>query len=220
MPGIICGNHFIAEKVRQWNSELIVLPTGVDTGRYRPGIPKAGPQQVIGWSGLGSGLKYLLGIEGALAEVLNKHKNAVLRVVSDVRPAFRRIDSSRVEYIPWSVENEVTTIQEMYVGLMPVDDSLWSRGKCSYKMLLYMSCGVPVVVSPVGMNNEVLALGHVGFGPRSNQDWIDAISALLDNPENAVRMGSTGRKTVEDHFSIDVLSLRLAGYLKHFAGQK
>ena len=215
--GVICGNNFIAENVRQWNSELIVLPTGVDTVRYCPGNAKSDPKPVIGWSGLGSGLKYLLGIEDALASVLNKHKRAVLRVVSDVRPSFRQIDSSRVEYIPWSVENEVTTIQEMTVGIMPVDDSLWSRGKCSYKMLLYMACGVPVVVSPVGMNNEVLALGKVGFGPRSEQEWIDAISVLLDNPKNAARMGSTGRKTVEDHFSIDVLSPRLAAYVRRFA---
>jgi glycosyltransferase involved in cell wall biosynthesis len=216
--GVICGNNFIAETVRQWNNELIVLPTGVDTDRYRPDVTKPKSKQVIGWSGLGSGLKYLLGIEDALAEVLKKHKSAVLRVVSDVEPAFRRIDSSQVEFVRWSVENEVETVQKMRVGLMPIDDSLWSRGKCSYKMLLYMACGVPVVVSPVGMNNEVLALANVGFGPRSEQDWIDTISWLLDNPENAAQMGAAGRKTVEEHFSLDVLSPRLAEYLKRLAG--
>jgi glycosyltransferase involved in cell wall biosynthesis len=217
--GVICGNKFIAENVARWNSTVTILPTAVDTERYRPAerARLSDAKKIIGWSGLGSGLKYLYGIEPALLKVLQNRKDAVLRVVSGVRPELRLLAGCNVEFVQWSPENDVQTIQEMSVGLMPLDDSLWSRGKCSYKMLVYMSCGVPVVVSPVGMNNEVLALGKVGFGTRSDQDWADAISWLLDNPEDAAQMGVAGKKVVEEHFSLRSLTPRLAAYLRKFA---
>jgi glycosyltransferase involved in cell wall biosynthesis len=217
--GVICGNNFIAENVGRWNSETFVLPTAVDTTRFRPmeSRTRRGSKQIIGWSGIGSGMKCLIDMEPALAAVLGKRRETVLRVVSDVKPRFRLLDESRVEYVPWSPENEVSTIQEMSVGLMPTDDSLWARGKCSYKMLLYMSCGVPVVVSPVGMNNEVLALGKAGFGPQSEAEWVDCINFFLDNPANGSEMGMVGRRIVETHYSLHMLSQRLATYIKRFA---
>src|SRR6266568_4872277 len=163
--GVICGNSFLEEKVRQWQSETIVLPTAVD---------------------------------------------------SDRKPQFRILEGSQVEYVPWSPENEVRTIQEMFLGLMPAEDSLWARGKCSYKMLLYMACGVPVVVSPVGMNSEVLSLGNVGFGAAKAAEWIDSINWLLDNPDQGQQMGRVGRRVVEERFSLHVLAPRLADYLRKF----
>ena len=215
--GVICGNSFIEETVRRWHSQTIIVPTGVDTERFRPLENIGRTRPVIGWSGLGSNLKSLAEIERPLATVLNHCKDAVLRVISDVKPRFELLPAARVEYIPWSPENEVRTIQEMSAGLMPAEDSLWARGKCSYKMLLYLSCGVPAVVSPVGMNQEVLALGRVGFGPRSETEWTDCLISLLKNPEQAKQMGENGRRVVEEHFSLNVLGPRLAGYIKTFS---
>jgi glycosyltransferase involved in cell wall biosynthesis len=214
--GVICGNSFIAEHVSQMQNNLIVLPTPVDTDRFRPRANDTVPQRklIIGWAGLSSGFKYLRAIEDALVNVLNRNKDAVVRVVSDCKPVFRQLDGSRLEYIPWSPENEVMTIQEMTVGLMPIDDSLWSRGKCSYKMLLYMACGVPVVVSPFGMNREVLALGKPGLGATDDHSWFECLSWLLDNPETARRMGVAGRTIVEEHFSLRASAPRLAAFLK------
>jgi glycosyltransferase involved in cell wall biosynthesis len=216
---VICGNDFIVENVRQWNQNTFVLPTAVDTDRFRPleSSARRRTRPVIGWSGLRSNLRYLIDLERALAAVLDSHKDAVLRVVCDVKPVFRLLDSTRVEYIPWSLQNEVQTIQEMSIGLMPIEDTLWGRGKCSYKMLLYMSCGLPVAVSPVGMNNEVLARGTVGFGPASDLEWADCLKWLLDNPERAREMGAIGREVVERYYSLHLLAPRLAGYLKMFS---
>jgi glycosyltransferase involved in cell wall biosynthesis len=97
----------------------------------------------------------------------------------------------------------------MSVGLMPIDDTLWSRGKCSYKMLLYMACGVPVVVSPFGMNKDVLAQADVGFGAVSDEDWMTAIGRLLDDAAQARATGMRGREVVERHYSLAALSARL-----------
>jgi len=218
--GVICGNSFIQENVRRWCSESMVLPTAVDTGRFHPLPDSAGhsTRPIIGWSGLGSNLASLAAIERPLAAVLDSHKDAVLRVVSDVKPTFQLLRESQVEYVRWAPENEVRTIQEMSIGLMPMEDSLWSRGKCSYKMLLYMACGVAVAVSPVGMNNEVLSVGNVGFGPKSDAEWSDSLTSLLDNPVKAKEMGQAGRKVVEENYSLRSLTPRFAGYLRKFAG--
>jgi len=217
--GVICGNKFIAEHASQWNENTIVLPTGVDTERFHPIQKKPAGRVIIGWSGLNAGAKFLLGIEKMLYQVLKRRKDAVLRVVSDAQPKFRLLDDSMVEVIPWSPENEVRTIQEMSVGLMPIDDTPWSRGKCSYKMLLYMSCGVPVVVSPFGMNAEVLAHDQVGIGAQAESEWAEAITWLLDNPARSKLMGMAGRKVVENCFSLNVLTPHLGAYLMSFRKQ-
>jgi len=216
--GVVCGNDFLAENVRQWNTNILILPTAVDTDRFIPLESKAtqNSKRIIGWTGVLSNLPYLYEIEKALDVVLRKYDDVVLRVVSGMRPNFRLIDNARVEYIPWSIENDAQTIREMSIGLMPIPDSLWGRGKCSYKMLLYMSCGLPVVVSPVGMNNEVLALGKAGFPAQTESDWVDALSWLLDNPDAAANMGKDGRRIIEENYSLSVLSPKLANYLKKF----
>lgn len=212
---IICGNRFIAEGFSRWNSSVSVLPTAVDTRRFVPanGVPRAG-RPVIGWLGLSSGFHYLYEIEAALGEVLHHHPETVLRIVSDKAPQFSLLPASQVEYVTYSREREVADIQEMTVGIMPLDDSEWARGKCSFKMILYMSCGIPVVVSRYGMNAEVLQQGEVGFGAVQPKDWVDALESLLASPERCARMGQTGRAVAELHYSIEVLAPRLANILR------
>lgn len=214
--GVICGNAFIAENIAQWNANIITIPTAVDTDRFTPPDHNNMHRRCIGWSGLHAGSKYLLSIEEPLREILINRPDAVLRVVSDRPPNFRMLDHQRVDFIQWSPENEVRTIQEMSVGLMPIDDTAWSRGKCSYKMLLYMACGVPVVVSPYGMNADVLAKGRIGHGAVTRSEWVDAILSILDEPESASEMGRTGRQVIEESFSLTSLAPRLAAYLKAF----
>jgi glycosyltransferase involved in cell wall biosynthesis len=211
--GVICGNSYIADYVGKFNPNVCLLPTGVDTARYRPAPPPNG-RKIIGWSGLAVGLQWMYGIERELNAVLSRHPDATLRIVSDKPPRFSIVPADRVEYIPWSPEVEVRTIQEMAVGLMPLKDSPFARGKCSYKMLLYMSCGVPVVVSPVGMNAQVLTLGPCGLAADRTDQWVDAMDRLLSNPDEAGRYGQEGRCIVEREFSLDVLAPRFAAFLE------
>jgi len=98
----------------------------------------------------------------------------------------------------------------MTVGLMPLDDGPWEQGKCSYKMLQYMACGVPVVVSPVGMNGEVLSLGKCGFAASNRSEWFDYICAILDDPDMAFKMGKTGRDIVVKHYDLASVGERWA----------
>ena len=215
--GVICGNDFIYNFLKSFNSNCIIIPTSVDTDRFCPleaNLEISPNNKIIGWSGLSSGFKYLYDIENELHEILELHNNVVLRIISDRQPSFNKISNSRIEYIKWSPENEVKTIQTMSIGIMPIDNAEWSKGKCSYKMLLYMSCSIPVVVSNFGMNKEVLDKGIVGLGANYKRDWIKNINYLLDNEDEAIKMGLKGRQVIEKHYSLSSNVIVLANFLK------
>ena len=215
--GIICGNSYIAEHFSAWNEHIAIVPTAVDTQRFRPAAPAQ--EAVIGWSGTSGGYAYFKPIEGALRAVLERHPEARLRIVSDRPPNFEHIPASRVEYIRWSPDNEVTAVQGMQVGIMPLLDSPWERGKCSFKMLTYMACGIPVVATPVGMNADVFAAGACGLPASSPDDWVDALSLLLTDRPLAEAQGQTGRRIVLERYAADVVAPMLQQALLRFSGR-
>lgn len=213
---VICGNEYLANYFGQWNRNIETIPTSVDTERFKP--TRMAEKLVIGWTGTGGNFQYLYQIEAALARVLHAFPEAMLRIVSDQRPAFAGLSDSQIEYLQWSPENEVTAIQGMSVGLMPLGNSEWEKGKCSYKMLLYMACGIPVVVSPIGMNNEVLGRGQCGLAASDESGWVDGLTTLLEDAKLRSQMGSIGRQVVIDHYSIQALAPMLSACLKRTAG--
>ena len=220
MDVVVAGNAYLAEWFGRHCPDVEILPTGVDCDRFVPDPGKrsgtAGP--VVGWTGTSSNFPFLQEIEPALAEVMRERPDVRLRISSDRTPHFRHLPPERVDFVPWSPANEVSFIQSLDVGLMPLRDDAWSRGKCAYKMLLYLACAVPVVVSPVGMNAEVLAAADVGLGAGNPDRWRTALLDLLDDEPGRMRMGAQGRELVASRFSLQVLGGRLAGILKRAAG--
>lgn len=210
---IICGNNFLADHFSKFGS-VAVLPTAVDDTLF---VPRVGPpieRPVIGWSGSSSGFKYLYGIEAAIKRLLNMHPDSLFKVIADKAPVFKSLPPEQVIYEPWSPDREVAVLHEFTVGVMPLEDDLWSRGKCSFKMLTYMAAGLPVVVSPVGMNVEILANKSCGFGAKSLDDWVDAISCLLTEPTLASEMGCQGRQIIREKYALSVIAPQLAHVLK------
>ena len=164
---VFAGNEFIADWFRELGLPVEIVPTAVDVNRFRPAAaPAPGPEHevVIGWTGTSSNHQALLDLAGVLETVMSARPRTRLLIVSDVRPPLDGLPGDRVDFVRWSPDNEAGVIQSMDIGIMPLPDTDWSRGKCSYKMLLYMACGLPVVVSPVGMNAQVLGMGKVGHG--------------------------------------------------------
>lgn len=213
---IICGNAYLAERFSAWNRHVTVIATAVDALRYLPIAKRTTCDDaiVIGWIGTSANLKYLHDLEPAIAQVMKSVPGARLRIVCDKYPTFQMISRDRVEFIRWSEEIEVASIQGMDIGIMPLEDTHWARGKCSFKMLQYMSCGLPVVVSPVGMNAEVLALGGVGLSAVTMDQWVDTLLALLENAKLRACMGTAGRRVVETYFTLEVLAPKFADVLK------
>lgn len=210
---IICGNNFLADHFSR-HGRVAVLPTAVDTLHFVPRVVPQPAKQVIGWSGSSSGLKYLYGIEPAILNLLKKHPDTVLKIVSDKPPVFKTLPPHQVVYEPWSTVREVAVLQEFAVGIMPLEDDLWARGKCSFKMLTYMAVGLPVVVSPVGMNTELLAQAPCGFGPKNMDEWVNAISSILNSSTLTETMGRAGRQLIETRYAKNIIGPQLARMLK------
>lgn len=215
---IVCGNRYLAERFSEWNANIEIIPTAVDTHVYRPRrTPDSGEPPVVGWVGTSGNFPFLYAIEPALARVLKERKHAKLLIVSDKPPRLRHVDSLRVEFRLWSPAVEIEALGEMSLGLMPLIDDPWCAGKCSYKMLCYLAVGLPVVVSPFGMNQDVLDLAVLGFAATTETEWIAAMLCLIDNPQLRNTMGAAGRSAVEYHFSLQALSKRYASVFRSVA---
>jgi glycosyltransferase involved in cell wall biosynthesis len=221
---VVCGNSFLANQFSRWNPHVIVIPTAVDTSWYRPQLEVRDAAEeepavpVLGWTGTSGNFPFLYAIEPALLRVFASCGAAKLLVIADRPPRFRLIPPSRFEFKCWSPETESAAFARMAIGLMPLADTDWCRGKCSYKMLCYMASGLPVVVTATGMNREVLAMGDVGISAASEQEWTDALLALLRSPELRRRMGAAGRAIVEERFSLQRLAQRYAAVFYSLGG--
>lgn len=212
---VICGNEYIADKFKNWNDNIYVVPTAVDTNMFIPLAEEKRQNEIItlGWIGTSGGFKYVYKIEDALNFILNKYPNVELLIVSDMEPVFKKIKNYK--FVKWSAQKEVENFQKIDIGLMPLNDDEWTRGKCSYKMLQYMACESSVVVSSVGMNEEVLKKSNVGFGTKDYySDWIKSIEFLINNKSDRIMMGKNGRLVVEEYYSLDKLSEKLSCIIK------
>ena len=220
MDAIIAGNNFLADWFSRYCRNVHIVPTAVDLSRYhkRPesSIPKN--KFVIGWTGLASNYKYLNLVEQPLSRFLQNHPDAEMLVIAERKWESKLIAPERINFVPWSRQTEATALHGASVGIMPLPDELWSRGKCAFKMLQYMAAGLPVVVSPVGMNKEILKQGKVGLAADSENDWYEALDGLYKNTSLQLEMGNNGRAEVEKYYSADIVSKTLAGILKKYAG--
>jgi glycosyltransferase involved in cell wall biosynthesis len=214
---LIAGNQYLAERFASYCRDVRVIPTAVDTNLYRPRSTQQQRQKkyfTIGWIGTSANLRYLEALEIPLRQFLVDHPDSKLLVMADKSPSFPIIPEDRIDYLPWAVDRELIALQGMDVGLMPLPDEEWSRGKCSFKMLQYLACGIPVVVSPVGMNLEILALGQVGMPCFHSDDWYETLAFFHNNRDTAVEYGRIGRGIVERHFSRERVTAKIADVFK------
>jgi glycosyltransferase involved in cell wall biosynthesis len=207
---VVAGNEYLADWFRPHAREVQVVPTAIDVERFRPLQASRREGFVIGWTGSATNLPYLHAIEDGLREVLEAIPDARLLVVSDAAPRFVRLSASRIEFHRWTPAVEAEMVARMDVGLMPLPDDPWTRGKCSFKLLQYMACAVPFVASPVGMNREVLAAGEVGFAASSADEFAGALRRLHEDRALAARLGVEGRRVAEEKFSLPRIAARLA----------
>ena len=207
---VTVGNEFLASYARQYNSHVTVIPTAVDTNRFRPrdDAPDArGRRLVVGWIGSPTTFQYLESIKDVLAEVSAKHP-FTLKVSGAGRAVnFPGVD---VQVVPWSLADEVSLFNTCDLGVYPLTDDDWSRGKCGFKAIQCMACGVPVVAAAVGVNREIITHGVDSMLASTRQDWIDHLGTLLTNPELRRSMAVAGRRTIEERYSLRVTAPQLA----------
>jgi glycosyltransferase involved in cell wall biosynthesis len=213
---VIAGNQFLADWFSRFHNRVHIVATGVDTERFHPS-PEPGPEPepfVIGWTGTAFNLPYLEAIASPLERFLARYPKTQLLVMADAPPRLPPGVARHLRYIPWSPQVEAPTLRLLHVGLMPLPDNDWTRGKCSFKMIQYMATGVPAVVSPVGKNAEILAQGPVGLPATRDDDWYDALEFLYRHPHEARAMGRAGRDIAQRHYSNPVIAGQLAAIFR------
>jgi glycosyltransferase involved in cell wall biosynthesis len=206
---VLAGNQYIADWFSGYSQKVEIVPTAVDADQYRL-IPRELTEFTIGWIGTSSNLRNIENISDALVNFFRLVPTARLLVVSDRPPRLSNMEPENVVFIPWRRAEEVQRINSFDVGIMPLSDDAWSRGKCSFKMLQYMACEVPCVASPIGMNYEVMQEASFGFSPRTQSEWLDALVALYEDASLRQNFAANGRALVLRRYSRHVISARLA----------
>lgn len=213
---VTAGSEYLAAYAARTGARRVVaLPTVVDLARYPPSPREAQEgAMTIGWIGAPVTAKYLKLVETPLARACGK-TGSRLRLIGAGQGI--RLAGVPTEVIPWTLEGEIDAMRPIDVGIMPLPDTPWERGKCALKLIQSMAMSQPVVASPVGANAHVVAHGENGYHAADLDAWFSALMALHDDPALRARMGRVGRARVERDFSLEVTAPRLTQLVKEVA---
>jgi glycosyltransferase involved in cell wall biosynthesis len=202
---ISCGNEYLCNYAALFNKRVVYNPTTIDTENLHHRVSNSVPDQTshrirIGWTGSHSTLKYLDEIQPVLREIFKKYPAVEFIVIAD-RPPSLDIGSA-VKFTPWNSETEIKDLLQFDIGIMPLPDDQWAKGKCGFKALQYMALELPAVASPVGVNSRIINQGVNGFLCSTPEEWEEALRKLIEDSDLRKKMGINGRRTVVENYSV------------------
>jgi glycosyltransferase involved in cell wall biosynthesis len=196
--GVTAGNRVLADYAGRFNQHTSLLPTVVDPTRYFPNVQLRNQRMfTVGWIGSPSTAPYLSQLVQPLS-ALGLESPVRFLVIGGRAPLIPNVNTIE---IGWSEDTEVELLNHFDVGVMPLPDDDWARGKCAFKLIQYMACGVPVIASPVGANSDVVSQTS-GFLATTSGEWLNALRQLRDNPALRLTMGQNSRERVVEHYSL------------------
>lgn len=212
---VVVGNDYLGNRARAAGAAHVEwVPSVVPFAKYWPVDPPTEDRPfVVGWIG-SPGSQHLLESARTVLAELAATPNTIVRLIGANADALPGIPH---ETRPWSEAGEVDEIRQLSVGIMPVPDTPWNRGKCGYKLVQYLAAGVPVVASPLGINRTIVRHGENGFWADTAEQWRDALQALRQNPQRAFEMGSVGRDDIRKTYTVEAQVPRLAELLAQAA---
>ena len=197
---VSCGNEYLASWARQFNSQVVLNPTTIDTLNLHNKLKVHTDGRItIGWTGTHSTLPYLKPLEGVLNKLAEKYPQVHFLIISNQPP---NLQIPRLEFRKWNKATEAEDLLLMDIGIMPLTHDKWSEGKCGFKALQYMAMGIPAVISPVGVNNQIIQQGKNGFLADNLEEWKDYLSRLIEDASMRQVMGRRARETVVAEFSV------------------
>jgi glycosyltransferase involved in cell wall biosynthesis len=211
---VTVGNEFLKNQVLKVDraKRVFVIPTCIDTTLY-PQKKKISDRYeiILGWIGTKGNLRYLKKLEPVFETLGQRFPQVKLKIVSN--------DSYNSPHLPvvnklWKLEDENEDLVSFDIGLMPLNDDPWSKGKCGLKIVQYLSVGLPVVCSPVGINSDIVKNGENGFWAADDREWVERLSRLIQNPDLRLQMGLKGIETVEREYSLTVTAEKFLGVLQ------
>ena len=199
---VFAGNNYLAEYARQFNQKVKVIPTTIDTELFKRRSPYCESEKIcIGWSGSITTIKHFEQAVPFLKKIKAKYGDKIFfRVMGDDTYENEELG---IKGIAWSNDTEVHILSGFDIGIMPLPDDQWVKGKCGLKGLSYMALEVPTVMSDVGVNSEIIRDGENGYLASNEKEWIEKLSGLIDSFELRKRLGAEGRKTVAGHYSFE-----------------
>ncbi|MDA3878359.1 MAG: glycosyltransferase family 4 protein [Halothiobacillus sp.] len=208
---VVVGNDYLASRAKAAGAVRVEqVPTVVEATRYSPSVSSLAACPVIGWIGSPSTQSYVVDIAQVLTSLCQTH-DARLLLVGASADIVSEFPGLNVEVEPWSEASEVELIAKMDIGIMPLPDGPWEKGKCGYKLIQYMACGIPVVASPVGVNVEIVGTSQCGLLADNVAEWEATLAQLLESSALRQQLGRAGRQAVEDRYSLQVQAPILAG---------
>jgi glycosyltransferase involved in cell wall biosynthesis len=197
---VIAGNQYLANYAKQYNSNVHVIPTTIDTDYHKPSAEKKkNGELIIGWTGTHSTVKYIYSIMPVLQKIKAKYSNVLFKVICEDE---FRIEELAITTTAWSSEREIEQLSDIDIGIMPLPDDEWTKGKCGFKGLQYMAMQAPAVMSSVGVNTEIIQHGVNGFLARTDEEWFDILCQLIDSEVLRKKIGAAGRKTILEKYSV------------------
>lgn len=203
---VSCGNQFLCQYASQFNRDVRLIPTTIDTQNlhnkqkiHTNPPPNPNKKIIIGWTGSLTTMPYLQTVYKVI-EQLSKKYPIQLNVISNKAP---NIDLSFLQYMPWQKTTEIDDLLQFDIGIMPMTNGEWEQGKCGFKALQYMALAIPAVVSPVGVNAEIVQDGINGYYATTPEQWYNALEKLILSAELRTQMGKAGRQTIEQHYSVE-----------------
>ena len=197
---IIAGNRTLAVFAERYNKDVHLVPTVVDTQRFHPQKKPAGGKIRIGWTGLEYNYKYLRSLTPVFWKLTQKFSVEIVLLSSSPPPNFR----FPFRFVKWESGAETQQINEFDIGVMPLKMDEWCKGKCGFKLLQYMSLGIPAVATPVGVNAEILRPGENGFTAIGLNEWEETLTRLINDANLREQIGQAARETVVERYSAEV----------------
>jgi len=208
---VFSGNNYLADYAKKFNKNVVVIPTTIDTKEYSPVQKKQNNGVCIGWSGSITTIQHLKTQITALRQIKKKFGDKVyFKVIGDANFYDEELG---VKGIDWKIENEIEELSEFDIGIMPLPDSEWAKGKCGLKGLQYLSLEIPTIMSPVGVNSDIIVDGENGFLADGTDEWVKKISLLVESETLRKVMGKKGRQIVLEKYSVEA---NKDLYLKYF----
>lgn len=197
----VCGNHYLAEFARRYNPNTFVIPTAIDTDKFQQRLQQEEQTVTIGWTGTSGNYQFFTDkMIKDISKVLESVPNTRFLFICDREPESRF--TFKYDYIPWRAESEIDDLQQIDIGLMPLIDSPWSRGKCGFKLIQYGAIGIASLASDVGVNADVILDKKSGFLIHDD-DWYTPLKRAVEDPNLAQAMGQTAQKHMQDIYSLE-----------------
>ena len=208
---ILAGNKYLADYVRPFNPRIEIMPTTIDTEYHKKSITQIEKSGIcIGWTGTSTTLKHFETIIPILKTLKEKYGSKIYFKVIVNFPY--NIPELEIDAVQWSFDNEINDLSEFDIGIMPLPNDDWAKGKCGFKGLQYMALEIPTIMSPVGINSEIIIDGENGFLASNEKEWIDKLSLLIEDKELRSKIGTMGRKRVVENYSVDVYKMKYVQY--------